>query len=819
MKSSDLINVRPPKLSKILLVILGLFTGLAAIGYATFGLHPEWLQVVPRLAGFYGTAFLFFAQGQVWISVIVLLIYLRDRVGWQWLGAFVLIYAISLGSELAGTRFGIPFGDYAYTDLLGGKWFGRVPYLIPLSWFTMTIPAYALAKAALPSARVVYRIALAAFLLALWDLSLDPAMSYLTNYWLWDEPGFFYGMPLVNLAGWYGTGLVLMSALYAIGADSWIDRLNIRWTATYYLLVLAMPFGMVLASGLWGAVAATLLALLPIGWLLTRRFRNGNDGGALPDSLSALNMPEGKRDGDLSRFFKAHSSTFSFAARFFSPEQYRLVSHLYAFCRTTDDFADRYAAEWGVDIARQRLDDWEKNVRRAYDGYPSGLRWLDDLMAQSARAGVPYTVISDLIAGVRSDLGEVNIASVEELNQYTYRVASVVGIWLCYLFGVREREVLDRAAALGRAMQVTNILRDVGEDVRMGRVYLPGDLMLRHYVSHSDLKAMESGTIAPTESYKAMLEDLMERAEADYSYAFRGLTAIPPSFARAAAVAAEVYRGIHQALRKKRYNNFRYRAYTRWFDKIFLAFRALYRLRQMQKRPFLPNVRSVYLAGQHSTSKNGSSKTPLIAYLIILLFLFTGAFFGSSAIAAQSDRTAQPVLTMQDTTGLLQRVRELYLAGVDNEQAIAEGMAVIEASGSTEPAQEAYRGALIVLKAKHAFWPHQKMNFLREGLPVLDSLVARHPEFVEIRYLRLLSCYYLPRFLGRSDSVRDDLMALRNLLPGAQESFPKPLYQDMVRFVSINDHMIREERAKDAIQQPQPARQAFSKTEVISHDR
>ena len=72
----------------------------------------------------------------------------------------------------------------------------------------------------------------------------------------------------------------------------------------------------------------------------------------------------------------------------------------------------------------------------AYQGIPSGIQWLDELMARSVQSGVPYELIQDLIFGVRSDLGKVEIKTMADLDRYTYCVASVVGIWLCYLFGV-----------------------------------------------------------------------------------------------------------------------------------------------------------------------------------------------------------------------------------------------------------------------------------------------------------------------------------------------------------------------------------------------
>jgi putative membrane protein len=102
---------------------------------------------------------------------------------------------------------------------------------------------------------------LGAYLLTAWDLALDPAMSYLTPYWVWEDSGPFYGMPWVNLAGWMGTGIVLMAILEALGSRRWGTRLPLSWLTAYYAVVLLMPLGMVLAAGLWWSVLAVAAAL------------------------------------------------------------------------------------------------------------------------------------------------------------------------------------------------------------------------------------------------------------------------------------------------------------------------------------------------------------------------------------------------------------------------------------------------------------------------------------------------------------------------------------------------------------------------------
>lgn len=291
------------------------------------------------------------------------------------------------------------------------------------------------------------------------------------------------------------------------------------------------------------------------------------------------------RQDALDRFFREHSHSFSFAAHWFSAEEYRVVTLVYAFCRTTDDLADQSAPQPAGQVEKQ-LTQWLLLTRKAYKEGDAGIPWLDELMTVSANREVPFRLVSDLVTGVRMDIGEVALPSVKALHRYAHRVASVVGMWLCHLFDVHEAATLRRAAALGRAMQTTNILRDVGEDLRRQRIYLPAELMKRFGVTQEDLHAMASGAQPIMESYKALIEDLMERADADYRYAFRGLAGVPLSFARASAVAAEVYRGIHRGIRGNGYDNFHHRAYTRWPEKALLAARGLYRLRRVRRLPY-----------------------------------------------------------------------------------------------------------------------------------------------------------------------------------------------------------------------------------------
>nr|ANY58079.1 hypothetical protein [uncultured bacterium] len=148
----------------------------------------------------------------------------------------------------------------------------------------------------------------------------------------------------------------------------------------------------------------------------------------------------------------------------------------------------------------------------------------------------------------------------------------------------------------------------------------------------------------------------------------------------------------------------------------------------------------------------------------------------------------------------LEQVRHLYYEAVQSERAIARGLAEVERQRAharderVRATLTAYVGAFTLLRAKHGVWPPDRLRHTRNGLAVLDSLIAAHPDHAEARYLRLMSCYYLPGILGRGWSVRDDFAALARLLPSLRAQYPPDLYRAIVQFVLQKGSPTREQR-------------------------
>lgn len=237
-------------------------------GFATFSLHPSMLVRANVPAETYARMLVIAPRLQIALAAAALFVFLVRYARTRWIAGFVAVYAVSLGAELAGTTVGLPFGPYHYTDGLGFKLFAHVPALIPASWFMMGLPSYAIASRRFAN-NALGRVALGSFILLSWDLALDPAMSFVTKYWVWSSDGPYYGMPLLNLVGWFATGVVIMIALDALQAARWTRLLPMRWLAAFYGANLLLPVGMNVAVGLWGAVVATGVALA-VAWTIAR---------------------------------------------------------------------------------------------------------------------------------------------------------------------------------------------------------------------------------------------------------------------------------------------------------------------------------------------------------------------------------------------------------------------------------------------------------------------------------------------------------------------------------------------------------------------
>lgn len=266
-------------------------------------------------------------------------------------------------------------------------------------------------------------------------------------------------------------------------------------------------------------------------------------------------------------YARHYAKTFYFASHVLPRRKREAAYAVYAFCRRADNIVDDAGNDpAGRSRAVVLLEELRDELHDVYDGPADAGRWL--ALRTTVRAfGIPRDCFLDLLRGVEMDLLKSRFATFAELEEYCYCVASVVGLIMARIFGVSTPGALRHAAELGTAMQLTNILRDVGEDLRMGRIYLPEDELTRFGVSESDLHAGR-----PEGPLRALLEFQVTRARSHYRSAGPGIAMIPDDGSRfCAELMSTLYSRILDAVEANGYDVFTRRAHVPLPTKIRVA--------------------------------------------------------------------------------------------------------------------------------------------------------------------------------------------------------------------------------------------------------
>jgi phytoene synthase len=252
-----------------------------------------------------------------------------------------------------------------------------------------------------------------------------------------------------------------------------------------------------------------------------------------------------------------HSKSFYFASGLLPEEKRSAVRALYAFCRTVDDIVDESSdAERDV-----KLDYWRGMVEHASfaDHDLIAAAWADTL----TRYHIPRHYALQLIDGVARDLFQSRYQTFEELATYCYGVASTVGLMSMYIVGFHGNDAVPYAIKLGVALQMTNILRDVGEDYRNGRVYLPREELAFYGIQESDLAA---GRI--TDHWRQFMKFQIERTRQLYNESWAGVKMLEREGRLSIGAASVFYQGILDDIEKNDYDVFTRRASLSAFQKI-----------------------------------------------------------------------------------------------------------------------------------------------------------------------------------------------------------------------------------------------------------
>lgn len=253
----------------------------------------------------------------------------------------------------------------------------------------------------------------------------------------------------------------------------------------------------------------------------------------------------------------AHSRSFFLASGLLPPDKRRAARALYAFCRVSDDIVDRQQGA-GRTAA---LEEWRRQALGAptLSTNPVAIAWAD----ARARYGIPLRYAEQLIAGVKSDLYQTRYSTFSELAAYAYGVASTVGLMSMHIIGFSGPEAIPYAVKLGVALQLTNVLRDVGEDWRAGRVYLPQEELEAFGLGDEDLSA---GQVHPR--WREFMRFQIDRNRQLYAEAWPGIGLLHPDGRLAISAAADFYRAILDDIAAHDYNVFDRRAYVSAWGKL-----------------------------------------------------------------------------------------------------------------------------------------------------------------------------------------------------------------------------------------------------------
>lgn len=242
-----------------------------------------------------------------------------------------------------------------------------------------------------------------------------------------------------------------------------------------------------------------------------------------------------------------HSKSFYKAFSLLPKEKRKAVWAVYAFCRTVDDIVDEGSN------SREELEQFKTDFQNFLTGdYDiKNPMWLA-LADVFEKYDMDVEAFSGLITGQEMDLTVNRYRTMEELLNYSYYVASTVGLMLLPILAPSKTAILKEGAiSLGYAMQITNILRDIGEDLEMGRIYLPEEIMKKYELHEDELRA---GIVSP--QFIAVWEDLAKTAELHYQKAFETINEYPLSSRVPVKGAALVYREILATIRIKEYKVF-----------------------------------------------------------------------------------------------------------------------------------------------------------------------------------------------------------------------------------------------------------------------
>ncbi|MBW6474586.1 MAG: squalene/phytoene synthase family protein [Anaerolineaceae bacterium] len=248
---------------------------------------------------------------------------------------------------------------------------------------------------------------------------------------------------------------------------------------------------------------------------------------------------------------KEHSKTFFMASSLLPKQKREAARALYAFCRVTDDLVD-----CGNHDLMSALELWRNQNHNSHEEQKDELTlaWVDT----RKRFNIPKHYGEQLIQGASQDLTKTRYENFDELAQYCYGVASTVGLMAMFIIGFKDENAFPYAIRLGVALQLTNILRDVGEDWQRGRLYLPKNEMERFNITEKDI---QSGIV--TDKWRAFMRFQIERNRRLYAESLPGIELLNKEGRFAIGAAGELYQAILGEIEANDYDVFNKRAFVK----------------------------------------------------------------------------------------------------------------------------------------------------------------------------------------------------------------------------------------------------------------
>jgi 15-cis-phytoene synthase len=263
-------------------------------------------------------------------------------------------------------------------------------------------------------------------------------------------------------------------------------------------------------------------------------------------------------EDNLEKIIQQHSKSFYFASSFLPKEKRLAIWSLYAFCRATDDLVDE-----NPHSNIQEITDWQAQLNNTQ---PSPNPIIQTFRETIAKFNIPIQYANDLIEGCKSDLTKNRYKNFDELSHYCYQVASTVGLMSCYIIGFNKSHqelVLNQAHKAGIALQLTNIIRDIKEDLTLNRVYLPQEDFEQFNCDYFDPSSWKASN-----KFKALVKFQIERAQKLYKDSQSGIQHLSVDGRFAINSALTVYEGILTVIQKRNYDVFGQRAYLNLGQKL-----------------------------------------------------------------------------------------------------------------------------------------------------------------------------------------------------------------------------------------------------------